>query len=180
MEKAIHGMEAQGTPFSGVLYGGFMLAEEYDGMPMLMEFNVRFGDPETQAILRLLQEGGIDIYELLRSAAEGNLKQDSIPDIGKVALTVILAAKDYSKEPRTGDEIFGLDKTYDGVSIQHAGTAKRDDKIVTAGGRVLSVTAVERTADDAAFNIYSAIGDNGIHFDGMQYRTDIGHQVRTS
>jgi len=94
-------------------------------------------------------------------------------------LTVTLCSTGYPENPRKGDEIKGLDKQYDGVIVQHASTKQENGKFFTSGGRVLYVTGFGNTIDEAAAKVYAAIGENGIHFDGMHYRTDIGHQART-
>jgi phosphoribosylamine--glycine ligase len=178
VEKSIAGARLKGMPYKGVLYIGLMLAEEYDGDPVVMEYNVRFGDPEAQGVLPLLDRAGVDTYSLLHSSAEGNLRTSLIPEIGGAALTVCLAAEGYPDSPRKGDTIYGLNQNYPNVIIQHGGTKQQDENIVTAGGRVLYVTGLGETVTESAVGAYAAIGEHGIHFDGMQYRTDIGHQAR--
>jgi phosphoribosylamine--glycine ligase len=182
IERTIAGASTDGTPYEGALYIGLMLADQYGGDPIVMEFNVRFGDPETQAVLPLLQQQGINTYDLLRSAAEGRLDPElykSARKLGKAALTVCLAADGYPESPRKGDIIHGLEQDYLNVIVQHGGTKKDGSRIVTAGGRVLYVTGLGETIDEAAAYAYAAIGKKGIHFEGMQYRTDIGHQARS-
>jgi phosphoribosylamine--glycine ligase len=176
--RSIEGMSFDGTPYQGVLYIGIMLAQELGGDPAVIEYNARFGDPEAQVILPVLKRAGADITDLLRSAADGNLRRPMIPaKLGDVALTVILAANGYPIDPIKGDEIYGLDTEFTDVIIQHAGTAKQDGRIVTAGGRVLNITGLGPTHDAAAERAYGALEHVG--FNGMQYRTDIGHQART-
>lgn len=181
-EKSIKGMEAKGTPYQGVLYIGLMLAEERGGDPVVIEYNCRFGDPETEVVLPLLEQAGVNIHHLLRSSAEGQLHLSSpttLLAIGGAALTVCLAAPGYPDKPEKGGLIKGLDSLYDDVIIHHAGTAKQDGEFVTSGGRVLYVTGFGENMDEAAERAYAAVGGNGVHFTGMQYRKDIGHQLRT-
>ena len=176
-ERSIEGMALRGTPYQGVLYVGLMLAEELGGDPVVIEYNARFGDPETQVVLPLLSEAGVDVYDMLRSSAEGRLSDIAIPrQLGSSALTVCLAAKGYPDSPEKGQDIYGLGEQYESVILHHAGTKKEGEAIKTAGGRVLYVTGVGETVDVAAQNAYNAIGRVG--FADMQYRDDIGHQAR--
>lgn len=177
--------EKNGVDYSGaVLYAGTMIPEEevegHENDSVLIEINVRFGDPETQAIFPLLQHLGVDSYRFLRSAAEGETEVPAVnmQRVGAAALTVCLAAPGYPEKPVKGTEIHGLDKEYPGASIQLAGVERDGDTVRTAGGRVLYVTGVGANIDDAAARAYSAIGENGVHFDGNVYRRDIGHQFR--
>jgi phosphoribosylamine--glycine ligase len=179
VKKSIECAKEEGMPYKGVLYIGLMLAEERGGDPVVIEYNVRFGDPEAQVILPLLDRARVDTYDLLRSSAEGNLRADLIPRIGGSALTICLAADGYPESPRKGDIIHGLEQDYLNVIVQHGGTKKDGSRIITAGGRVLYVTGLGETVDGAAAYAYAAIGEKGIHFDGMQYRIDIGHQARS-
>jgi phosphoribosylamine--glycine ligase len=176
--RSIEAIAKDGTPYKGVLYLGLMLAEERGSDPVIIEYNARFGDPETQIVLSVLSESGFDVPNLLLQAAKDDISGIEAPGkLDKTALTVCLAASGYPENPRKGDVIYGLDKTYDGVIIHHAGTKQESDGIVTNGGRVLYVTGIGATAQEAADHAYAAIGPDGVHFDGMQYRTDIGHQA---
>ena len=179
-EQTIRGIAADGTPYQGMLYIGLMLPEERDGSPVVIEYNARFGDPEAQILLPLLHESGVDVAEMLLQAAQGNVAQAGIPEEFDVAaLTVALASAGYPQSSHEGDIIYGLDKQYQDVIVQHAGTKHRDDGVwVTAGGRVLYITAFGKNVKKAAKRAYDAIGDDGIYFNGMQYRTDIGHRAR--
>jgi phosphoribosylamine--glycine ligase len=187
-EKAyasLDGMAAEGVTFErGLLYAGLMMAGGLEGEhqddSVLIEYNVRFGDPETQAVLPLLTHAGVDVYRLLRSAAEGSLEKPSVDfaNIGAAALSVCLAAEGYPGSARKGDVIYGLDSDYDGVVIQLAGVRKAFEKVRTDGGRVLYVTGVGETIDEAATRAYAAIGLNAVNFADMQYRKDIGRQAR--
>lgn len=180
VEQSIAGAAADGMPYQGVLYLGLMLAEERGNDPVVIEYNARFGDPEAEVILPILSEAGYDVADMLLQAAKGDVTKLSLPDhFTKTALTVAVAATGYPDNPRKGDAIMGLDKTYENVVVQHAGTKQEGNAVVTAGGRVLYVTGLGETADEAAAAAYAAIGTDGIHFDGMQYRTDIGHQIRS-
>jgi phosphoribosylamine--glycine ligase len=130
--------------------------------------------------LPVLEQAGFDVAGLLFKAAQGDLSGIELPKkLPKTALTVALAAQGYPNSPRKGDEILGLDKKHKNIIIQHAGTKKDGKAFVTNGGRVLFVTGLGNTAEEAAKAAYKTIGPKGIHFEGMQYRTDIGYQVRT-
>jgi phosphoribosylamine---glycine ligase len=163
-------LRARGTPFQGVLYAGLMLGA--DG-PRVLEFNVRFGDPETQALLPRLRS---DLVELaLRTAHAGGLEGVELEWDPRAAVTVVLASAGYPGEPRIGDVITGLDRIPADVEVTHAGTAAQDGRLVTAGGRVVGVTALGGTigaARDAAYAAADAIG-----FDGMQLRRDIARRA---
>jgi phosphoribosylamine-glycine ligase len=174
-------MKADGNEYRGILYIGIMLAKQRGGDPVVIEYNARFGDPEAEVVLTLLAEGGVDVYELLKST-DNTLKGALLDElnINQSALTICFASAGYPESSRKGDEIMGLDSEFpEGVFVHHAATALKEAKIVTNGGRVLYVTAVADTIDQAAANAYSVIGESGVHFDGMQYRTDIGKQSRT-
>jgi phosphoribosylamine--glycine ligase len=160
-------LRSRGTPFHGVLYAGIMLTA--DG-PKVLEYNVRFGDPETQAVLPRLRS---DALELLTAAAlPGGLKGVELEFDDGWAVTLVLASAGYPVTSSVGDVVSGLDEVDDAIEVTHAGTARRDDgAIVTAGGRVLNVTALgatPRAARDAAY----AAADN-IDFAGRQLRADI-------
>jgi phosphoribosylamine--glycine ligase len=157
----------RGTPFHGVLYAGIMLTA--DG-PKVLEYNVRFGDPETQAVLPRLRS---DAYELLRAAScSGGLEGVSLEFGEDWAVTLVLASAGYPAAPSTGDVISGLDEVDEGVEVTHAGTKRRDDgEIVTAGGRVLNVTALGPTPALARDGAYAAA--HQIEFAGRQLRSDI-------
>jgi phosphoribosylamine--glycine ligase len=180
-KKTVDGMKAEGNPYKGILYIGVMLAEQRGGDPVVIEYNARFGDPETEVVLTILAEEGVDVYKLLKSTddkLEGSLLDEL--SVSKSALTICFASEGYPESSHKGDEILGLDGPFpEGVFVHHAATASVDGKIVTNGGRVLYVTSVADTIDQAASNAYSVIGNDGVHFEGMQYRTDIGKQART-
>ena len=167
-------LRLRGTPFHGVLYAGLMLTAH--GVQVL-EFNVRFGDPETQAVLPRLRS---DLYDLLsRACTPGGLAGASLAWAPETAVTLVLASAGYPDAPRTGDPIAGLDALPAGIEVTHAGTARRDDgALVTAGGRVLNVTALG--ADAAAARAAAYAGADLIAFDGRQLRRDIALRAVTT
>ena len=182
IEKTIYGIRQLGMDYRGVLYIGMMLAEEYQGDPVVIEYNVRFGDPETQVVLPLTRSLGVDIYEMLKETAKSQLQPGlnsyASRHPGETALTVCLATPGYPDNPRTDQLIRGLEKRYNGADIIHGGTKRLGQQVVASSGRVLYVTGRGQTADEAAANAYAAIGPQAINFDNMHYRTDIGHQAR--
>jgi phosphoribosylamine--glycine ligase len=163
-------LRERGTPFHGVLYAGLMLTP--DG-PRVLEFNVRFGDPECQAVLPRLRS---DLVELLLAAARpGGLADARLEWDPRASVTLVLASRGYPDSASSGDVIAGLDAVPDGVEVTHAGTREQDGRVVTAGGRVLNVTALGddvRAAREAAY----AAADM-ITFDGSQLRRDIAANV---
>ncbi|WP_433932249.1 phosphoribosylamine--glycine ligase [Sorangium cellulosum] len=170
LRPTIDGMRAEGRPFRGVLFAGLMITPAGD--PVLLEHNVRFGDPECEGLMELL-EG--DVAELCASAAAGALDTAAARVApGRHALTVVLAARGYPTAPVTGDVIRGLDAAaaVEGAFVNHAGTAERDGAIVTAGGRVLAVTATGDSLAEARERAFRAA--SAIDFDGKVLRRDIG------
>ena len=168
---ALAGLKAEGRPYAGVLYAGLMITR--DG-PVVLEFNARFGDPETQPIMRLLDA---DLGQLLYQAATGHLEADEVSWYRGAAAGVVLAAGGYPGEYRRGDVIEGLDAAarVPGVTIFHAGTRREGDRWLTNGGRVLNVVARGRDLAAALEKAYQACGM--IHWPGMQYRHDIGRRA---
>lgn len=164
-------MKKRGAPFNGFLYAGLMLTA--DG-PKVLEYNVRFGDPEAQAILTRLES---DAYAVFLAAARGSLPEKSLAFTADAALTVVLAAGGYPAEPRSGAKISGLEAAAASPNaiVHHAGTKKVDGDFVVAGGRVLGVTGTGADLEDAARAAYRAV--QKISFDGMQYRRDIGKRA---
>ncbi|CAA9501048.1 MAG: Phosphoribosylamine--glycine ligase [uncultured Solirubrobacteraceae bacterium] len=160
-------LRKRGTPFHGVLYAGIMLTA--DG-PKVLEYNVRFGDPETQAVLPRLRS---DLYELLLAAARPGGLEGAHLEFGEDwAVTLVLASAGYPAAPSTGDVIVGLEEVGYGIEVTHAGTRRGDDgAIVTAGGRVLNVTALGATPASARDAAYAAAQQ--IDFEGRQLRSDI-------
>jgi phosphoribosylamine--glycine ligase len=169
----VHGMIADGVPYTGFLYAGVMIDAE--GTPRVLEFNCRLGDPETQPILMRLKS---DLLELIESALAGTLDQVEAQWDRRAALGVVLAAAGYPEHPRKGDVIAELPPTDEDCKIFHAGTALEGDKTVVTGGRVLCVTALGDTVRIAQRRAYHAVDQ--VRFDGMQCRRDIGHRaIRT-
>ena len=166
----LRGMAAEGTPFSGFLYAGLMIDDH--GHPRVVEFNARMGDPETQPILMRLKS---DFLTLIEHAIDGSLDQIDAKWDHRAALGVVIAAAGYPESPTKGDEISGLPKAADDARVFHAGTAEKDGKVVTNGGRVLCVTALGETVKIAQQRAYQLL--EPIRFKGMQYRKDIGHRA---
>ena len=159
-------MRERGTPFHGVLYGGLILTA--DG-PRVIEFNVRFGDPETQALLPRLQSDLLDA--LLATTRPGGLAGISLEWSPRWAVSVVLASAGYPESSSSGDVISGLDRVPPEVEVTHAGTARRDGELVTAGGRVLNITALGADARSARDAAYAAA--DMVEFPGRQVRRDI-------
>ncbi|MCW5221956.1 phosphoribosylamine--glycine ligase [Verminephrobacter aporrectodeae subsp. tuberculatae] len=166
----LRGMEKEGIPYTGFLYAGLMM--DAKGQPRTLEFNCRLGDPETQAILMRLKS---DFFELLSAATDGRLDQMEPQWDRRTALGVVLAAHGYPEDPRRGDIITGLPAEADDAVVFHAGTTLRDGALHVAGGRVLCVTALADNVRQAQQRVYELA--RGIHFDGAQYRRDIGFRA---
>ncbi len=169
MEKTIHALKEEGAIYRGVLYAGLML---YDKKPYVIEFNARFGDPETQPILFKMES---DMLPILEACVNGNLKDiKEIKWRDGVAVCVVLASRGYPDKPEKGYVIKGLEDLRDrkDVMVFHAGTKKESNKYYTSGGRVLGVTVLGDDYTDAIRKAYDAI--SSIEFEGMQYRKDIG------
>jgi phosphoribosylamine--glycine ligase len=167
----LRGMRSEGRRYRGFLYAGVMIAP--DGTPKVLEFNCRFGDPETQPILMRLRS---DFVELCDAAIEGRLDSESADWDPRVALGVVLAAGGYPGKVLKGDSISGLDSvSAPAVKVFHAGTSLRNGEVVTAGGRVLCVCALGDTAREAQQRAYEQVAT--ISWNGMQYRRDIGHRA---
>jgi len=168
MLPTVRGMKQDGMPYRGVLYAGLMLTK--DG-PKVLEFNVRFGDPEAQPILMRLDG---DLVDIMVAVADGALNPDMVRWKDQASVCVVAAAKGYPGSYEKGTPIAGLDEagTVPDTVVFHAGTADRNDHVVTNGGRVLGVTAIGPTVADAIDRAYLSM--SRIHFDGMHYRKDIG------
>jgi phosphoribosylamine--glycine ligase len=166
----VRGMASDGVPYTGFLYAGLMIGK--DGSVKVVEFNCRLGDPETQPIMMRMKFDPLTVFE---HAVAGKLDRIEAEWDRRVALGVVLAAADYPASPRKGDVISGLPKESENVCVFHAGTAEREGEIVTAGGRVLCVTALGENVKQAQELAYQAVA--GIHFDGMQFRRDIGYRA---
>lgn len=171
IEPTVRGLAADGTPYTGFLYAGIMIAQ--DGTPNVLEFNCRFGDPETQPILMRLQS---DLTELCEAALDGRLDAVEAQWDARAALGVVLAADGYPDAVRKGDVIRGLEQAarHPG-KVFHAGTKLIDGSVVTNGGRVLCAVGLGATVQEAQRAAYTLC--DGISYDGMQYRRDIGFRA---
>ena len=167
----IRGMEKDGVPFTGFLYAGLMI--DAQGHPKTLEFNTRMGDPETQPIMMRLKS---DLVEVMQAAVDGKLDQVELEWDRRTALGVVLAAAGYPEDPRKGDAITGLPAEVDDAVVFHAGTQLDVAGVpVTTGGRVLCVTVLADSVRQAQQRVYDVT--RSIHFDGMQYRRDIGFRA---
>lgn len=167
----IRGMEKDGVPYTGFLYAGLMIDKA--GHPKTLEFNCRMGDPETQPIMMRLKS---DLVDVMLAACEGKLDQLELQWDRRTALGVVMAAAGYPEDPRKGDVITGLPAAADDAMVFHAGTQLGDDgQPVTSGGRVLCVTVLADSVKQAQQKVYDVA--RGIHFDGAQYRRDIGFRA---
>jgi len=162
----LDGLRRAEIPYCGVLYIGLMLTS---AGPKVLEFNCRFGDPEAQAILIRMRS---DLLEVLNAAVDGRLDEADIRWDPRAALCVVMASAGYPEKSRTGLPISGLPEDSDDLVVFHAGTRRAEGQLVTAGGRVLGITALGETLADARRRAYSAVAQ--IRFEGAQYRTDLG------
>ena len=164
----MNAMNAEGRPFKGCLYFGLMLTPNG---PKVIEYNARFGDPETQVVLPRLKS---DFADVVMAVVEERLADQPVEWTDEAAACVVMASGGYPASYPKGLEITGLDENgqIPGVTVYHAGTALKDGKLVTSGGRVLGVTALGKTLDEALEKAYAGV--EKIHFDGAHYRRDIG------
>ena len=168
VEPTVRGMIADGIPFTGFLYAGLMISA--DGAPKVIEYNVRFGDPETQPVMLRLRS---DLMDLVDAAIDGRLHEVQADWDARPSLGVVMAAENYPGTPRMGDVISGLGANPGyGAKVFHGGTALRDGKVVTAGGRVLCACAMGETVAEAQQRAYLAVAN--IDWDGEFHRHDIG------
>lgn len=169
-QRVVSGMQMESTPFRGILFCGMMLTARG---PMVLEFNTRWGDPETEAILLRMET---DVLDLVDASIDGTAARLTIQMKPGASACVIAAAAGYPNAPRKGDVIQGLDQPVgDSTVVFHAGTAEKDGAVVTAGGRVLAVTAAAATLNDALSFAYATLEQ--IRFDGMHFRRDIGYRA---
>jgi len=168
LQPAVDGLWQEGYPFVGVLYAGLMLTA---AGPQVLEFNCRFGDPETQVILPLLDG---DLIEIMQACVDGSLDALEFGWKSQVSACVVLASENYPGKVPSGRQIFGLDQEMPGSMVFHAGTRRHAGQVVTAGGRVLGVTGLGDSLFNALQTAYHRI--DGISFEGMQYRRDIGQR----
>ncbi|HXF60355.1 MAG TPA: phosphoribosylamine--glycine ligase [Caldilineaceae bacterium] len=170
IRPTLAGMAATGTPYVGVLYAGLILTGQG---PKVLEYNCRFGDPEAQVLLPLLET---DLVELLLACSEGRLAEVELRWRAGAAVTVVMAARGYPGEYEVGVPITRIEEAEArGCLVFHAGTKWKDGRLVTNGGRVLSVTAVGPTLQSAVAQVYGGV--RRIHFNGAHYRTDIGRKA---
>jgi phosphoribosylamine---glycine ligase len=169
---AFAGLKRDGMPYKGALFAGLMITASGD--PILLEFNVRFGDPETQVLV--MTTGG-DFGEAFASAASGTLSDDALVPNGEHAVCIVLAADGYPDAPKKGDAISGIEaaESLEGVRVFHAGTSLAGGELVTAGGRVLGVTARAGSLLEAHARAYAAA--ERVHFAGAQFRRDIARRA---
>jgi len=170
IQPVLSGMAEEGHRYIGFLYAGLMI--DGSGNPRVLEFNCRLGDPETQPILLRLRS---DLFDLIEGAVEGKLDRLKADWDRRTALGVVLAAARYPDTPRKGDAITGLPAPSEDLRVFHSGTALEDGSVVTSGGRVLCVTALGDSIKVAQRRAYEAV--DGIRFEGMQYRRDIGFRA---
>jgi len=166
----IKGMEKDGIPYTGFLYAGLMIDEQ--GQPKTLEFNCRMGDPETQPIMMRLKS---DLVEVMLAATSEKLDTVELEWDRRVALGVVMAAAGYPMNPRKGDVITGLPKDEMDAMVFHAGTTAKEGQTLSSGGRVLCVTVLADSVKQAQHKAYEVA--KGIHFDGQQYRKDIGFRA---
>jgi len=169
LQPVIDGMRSEGIPFKGILYAGVMISRD---RITVLEFNARFGDPETQVILPLLD---VKLGDLLNAAVDGKLAGFNLKFKNANAMTVVVAAGGYPGSYEKGKVIAGIDNVSDKITVFHAGTENRNGMILSNGGRVLNVTSVGSTLKEAQQNIYDEIGKIG--FEGSFYRKDIGYRA---
>lgn len=167
IQRTIDAMASEGAPFQGVLYTGLMITKNG---PKVLEYNCRFGDPEAQVVIPRLKT---DLVEVMQAVIDGDLTNAKIEWKSEVAVCVVIASGGYPGHYETGKVISGLDDAEkNGSIVFHAGTAEKDGKIITAGGRVLGVTALGKDVDEARKLAYESVSK--IRFEGMHYRKDIG------
>jgi phosphoribosylamine--glycine ligase len=166
----IQGMEKEGIPYTGFLYAGLMIDPQ--GQLKTLEFNCRMGDPETQPIMMRLKT---DLVDVMLAATSGRLDEVELQWDRRTALGVVMAAAGYPLSPRKGDAISGLPQPSEDAMVFHAATTQKDGGVVTTGGRVLCVTVLADSVKAAQQRAYEIA--QGIHFDGAQYRRDIGHRA---
>ncbi len=171
VEPTLATMKRRGTPFRGTLFVGLMI---HEGEPMVLEYNTRFGDPETEVIMARWDG---DVLPLLLGSARGDLRGVETRWAAPSALCVVMAAAGYPGSYAKGREITGLDRVSSDAVVFHAGTSQQGEQIVTSGGRVLVVTATGDDIDQAAARAYAAV--SSIQFEGAQHRRDIGHHARS-
>jgi len=170
IQPTVEGMAAEGNPYTGFLYAGLMISAT--GEPKVIEYNCRFGDPETQPIMMRLES---DLVELCLAAIDKQLDQQTIAFDSRAAVGVVLAAGGYPESYQKGNQISGLDDLSDAAKVFHAGTKMEAEKVVTNGGRVLCAVALGDTVAEAQQKAYQLV--NKVNFKNIYYRTDIGYRA---
>lgn len=165
IDRTILALKAEGIDFKGILYFGIMLT---DNGPKLLEYNVRFGDPETEVILPRLQS---DLVDIMLNVIDGKLDKTDIKWSTDKAICIVMASGGYPEKYQVGCDIKGIEKVKEGAIVFHAGTKFKNDKLVTAGGRVLVISALDKNYEVARKMTYEAI--DMINFQDLHYRTDI-------
>lgn len=169
LQPTITGMKREKCPYKGILYAGLMITKQG---PMVLEYNARFGDPETQPLMMLLQS---DLFSIILSCIKGSLNNKQVVFRKGVSVCVVLASKGYPGKYEKGEIIHGLKKVNSkDTIIFHAGTMVKNKKTITSGGRVLGITAYAKTMKQAIKKVYSIIKDKRIYFKNLHYRKDIG------
>ena len=170
LKPTVEGMKKEGRPFKGCLYAGLMITANG---PKVVEFNARFGDPETQVVLPLLKS---DLVEIMLACVDGKLAETKVEWSDEAAVSVVMASGGYPGDYEKGKIITGIgDAEKEGTTVFHAGTAKRDNEVITAGGRVLNVVGVAKDIRGALSKAYEGV--EKISFDGVHYRKDIAHRA---
>lgn len=171
LKPTVKGMKKEGNSYQGVLYAGLMITKNG---PKVLEFNCRFGDPETQPLMMLISS---DFFITLKACTEGKLKKDLVIFRKGCSLCVVLSSKGYPGEYEKGKIIYGLDKIPRDIQVFQAGTKIKNGHVVTNGGRVLGIIVYAKTIEKAREKVYSVINGKQIHFIGMHYRKDIGTSI---
>lgn len=169
VQPTAEAMVAEGVPYEGILYTGLMLTKEG---PKVIEYNARFGDPETQVVVPLLET---DLLEILNASLTGKLENVEVKWKDKSAVCVIMSSAGYPGPYEKGQVIYGLDQVVEPTIIFHAGTDTKDGEIITNGGRVLGITAIAKTLKEARELAYQSV--EKVSFMGAYYRTDIGSKA---
>jgi phosphoribosylamine---glycine ligase len=169
---AVEGLSRMGSPYQGVLYAGLMIVR---GKPSVLEFNARFGDPETQVVLPLLQT---DLLDVIEAVIEHRLDQLTVKWHAHSAVCVVMTSKGYPGHYEVGIPIQGLDSSIQDTMVFHAGTKQQGENVVTAGGRVLGITGIGPDLMTARERAYDTVRQ--IRFDGCHFRSDIAHRALTA
>ena len=171
LQPFIYGMYKEGNPYKGVIFAGIMLTKTG---PKVLEFNARFGDPETESLMLMLES---DLYPILEACVHGTLEESLVRFRSGSACCVVLASSGYPGPTISGEIIHGLESIYDpDVKLFYAGAVETDGEIVVDGGRVMVVAGYGENLKEALQKVYGSIGEKGVHFSGMQYRRDIAWQ----